>query len=44
MHPLPRVTEITSEVDAEKRAAYFRQAANGLYVRMALLDILLSAK
>lgn len=37
MHPLPRVDEIASEVDADPRAAYFRQAQNGLYVRMALL-------
>lgn len=37
MHPLPRVNEITPEVDADPRAAYFRQAKNGLYVRMALL-------
>ncbi|RWZ79421.1 MAG: aspartate carbamoyltransferase [Candidatus Chaera renei] len=40
MHPLPRVNEISQEVDSDKRAAYFRQAKNGLYVRMALLDIL----
>lgn len=38
MHPLPRVGEITPEVDGDKRAAYFRQAKNGLYVRMALLE------
>ena len=37
MHPLPRVDEITTEVDADPRAAYFRQAQNGLYIRMALL-------
>ncbi len=37
MHPLPRVDEITEEVDSDRRAAYFRQAQNGLYVRMALL-------
>lgn len=37
MHPLPRVGEITPEVDADPRAAYFRQMRNGLYVRMALL-------
>ena len=39
MHPLPRVDEIAVEVDADPRAAYFRQAANGLYVRMALLQM-----
>ena len=38
LHPLPRVTEITVEVDDDKRAAYFRQARNGLYIRMALLE------
>ena len=37
MHPLPRVNEIEVEVDQDPRAAYFRQAQNGLYVRMALL-------
>ena len=41
LHPLPRVNEISPEVDRDPRAAYFRQARNGLYVRMALLDILL---
>ena len=41
MHPLPRVDEIAPEVDADPRAAYFRQARNGLYIRMALLDKLL---
>jgi aspartate carbamoyltransferase catalytic subunit len=37
MHPLPRVDEITLDVDSDRRAAYFRQAQNGLYIRMALL-------
>lgn len=41
MHPLPRLDEITTEVDSDPRAAYFRQARNGLYVRMALLKVLL---
>lgn len=40
MHPLPRVNEITREVDTDSRAAYFRQMENGLYVRMALLDMI----
>ncbi|MDB5161103.1 MAG: aspartate carbamoyltransferase 1, chloroplastic-like [Candidatus Saccharibacteria bacterium] len=44
MHPLPRVDEIDPDVDDDPRAAYFRQAANGLYVRMALLDLVLSEK
>ncbi|HKW58653.1 MAG TPA: aspartate carbamoyltransferase [Candidatus Dormibacteraeota bacterium] len=42
MHPLPRVDEIAPEVDADDRSAYFRQARNGLHIRMALLDRLLS--
>ncbi len=37
LHPLPRVNEIDLAIDADPRAAYFRQAQNGLYVRMALL-------
>lgn len=37
LHPLPRAGEITEEVDADPRAAYFRQAHNGLYIRMALI-------
>ena len=41
MHPLPRVDEILPEVDKDIRAAYFRQAQNGLFVRMALLVIIL---
>jgi len=41
MHPLPRLDEITMEVDEDPRAAYFRQAQNGLYVRMALLTMTL---
>jgi aspartate carbamoyltransferase len=42
MHPLPRVDEISTEVDSDPRAAYFREMANGLYVRMAILDLVLS--
>lgn len=41
MHPLPRVGEITMDVDSDRRAAYFRQAQNGLCVRMAVLEMLL---
>jgi len=41
MHPLPRLDEIAMEVDSDPRAAYFRQAQNGLYVRMALLRMVL---
>ncbi len=42
MHALPRLNEIAPEVDLDPRAAYFRQARNGLYVRMALLADMLS--
>jgi aspartate carbamoyltransferase catalytic subunit len=38
LHPLPRVSEIHPDVDQDPRAAYFRQAENGLYMRMALLE------
>ncbi|KAG0372537.1 Carbamoyl-phosphate synthase, partial [Mortierella sp. AD032] len=41
MHPLPRVSEIEPEVDFDQRAAYFRQMRYGLYVRMALLALVL---
>ncbi|XP_053678893.1 CAD protein [Anopheles nili] len=41
MHPLPRVFEISVEVDSDPRAAYFRQAEYGMYVRMALLAMVL---
>jgi aspartate carbamoyltransferase catalytic subunit len=41
MHPLPRVDEITVGVDSDPRAYYFKQAANGLYLRMALIDTVL---
>jgi aspartate carbamoyltransferase len=39
MHPLPRIDEIATEVDAYAGAAYFRQAANGVPIRMALLAL-----
>jgi len=40
LHPLPRVDEISTDVDDYEGAAYFRQAHNGLYVRMALLALI----
>jgi aspartate carbamoyltransferase catalytic subunit len=43
MHPLPRVNEITREVDATPYAYYFQQAANGIPVRQALLSLVLGA-
>ncbi|MBR5877877.1 MAG: aspartate carbamoyltransferase, partial [Alistipes sp.] len=41
LHPLPRVNEITRDVDNDPRAAYFRQVENGKFVRMALIYNLL---
>ncbi|ESO92555.1 hypothetical protein LOTGIDRAFT_190512 [Lottia gigantea] len=41
MHPLPRLDEISSSFDTDPRAAYFRQAENGMYVRMSLLALVL---
>ena len=41
LHPLPRVNEISVEIDNDPRAAYFKQVQNGVYVRMALIMILL---
>lgn len=44
LHPLPRVNEITTDVDATPYAYYFRQAQNGVYVRQALMAAILGAK
>jgi aspartate carbamoyltransferase catalytic subunit len=44
MHPLPRVNEISVEVDSDPRAAYFTQAKCGMYVRMALIMKLLGVE
>jgi len=44
LHPLPRVNEIRTEVDADPRAAYFRQVENGKFVRMSLMYSLLKWK
>ncbi|PVU85050.1 hypothetical protein BB560_007174 [Smittium megazygosporum] len=41
MHPLPRVNEISTEVDTDPRAAYFRQMRYGMFVRMAILSLVL---
>ena len=41
LHPLPRVNEISTEVDSDPRAVYFKQAKYGVYVRMALIMTLL---
>lgn len=44
MHPLPRVNEISTDVDSDKRACYFKQALNGKYIRMALILKLLGVE
>ncbi|XP_037937709.1 CAD protein [Teleopsis dalmanni] len=44
MHPLPRVFEISKEFDSDPRAAYFRQAEYGMYVRMALLAMVVGCR
>lgn len=44
LHPLPRVNEISVEVDDDERAAYFKQVQYGVYVRMALILTLLNIK
>ena len=41
MHPLPRVNELDASLDSDRRAIYFRQAAYGVPVRMALISLLL---
>lgn len=43
MHPMPRVDEITDDVDEDERAMYFKQAQYGMYVRMALIMTLLES-
>jgi len=43
MHPLPRTTEISAEIDADPRAVYFTQVENGVYMRMAILEHVFSA-
>ena len=44
LHPLPRITEIAQDVDDTKHAYYFKQAENGVYVRMAIIAYLLGYK
>jgi len=44
MHPLPRVNEISTDVDADPRACYFKQVLNGKYMRMALILKLLEVE
>jgi len=42
MHPLPRLDELPTEIDADNRAVYFKQVQNGMYMRMAILDKIFS--
>lgn len=42
MHPLPRLNEISTDIDKDPRAVYFKQVENGVYMRMAILDSILS--
>ena len=44
MHPLPRIDELAHELDADRRSMYFKQAARGVPVRMALISLLLGAR
>lgn len=44
LHPLPRVFEISPDLDSDPRAAYFRQAEYGMFVRMALLAMVLGKR
>ena len=43
LHPLPRVNEISPEVDSDSRASYFKQVKYGMYARMALMSKLTGA-
>jgi len=44
MHPLPRMDEISTDLDDDPRAAYFRQMENGMFVRMAILSLVLAGR
>ena len=44
LHPLPRVNEISTDVDASPKAYYFQQARNGVYTRMAIISAILGRK
>ena len=44
LHPLPRLNEITEDVDDTPYAYYFKQAENGVYVRMAIISYLLGKR
>ena len=44
LHPLPRVNEISQDVDENEKAYYFTQALNGVYVRQAIISSILGLK
>ena len=44
LHPLPRVNEISTDVDSNPKAYYFKQAENGVYTRMAIIASILGVK
>jgi aspartate carbamoyltransferase catalytic subunit len=44
LHPLPRVNEIDEDVDSSPKAYYFQQALNGVFVRQALISLILGLK
>ena len=44
LHPLPRVNEISIDVDDTNKAYYFQQALNGVYTRMAIISLILGLK
>jgi aspartate carbamoyltransferase catalytic subunit len=44
LHPLPRLQEIANDVDETPYASYFKQAENGMYVRMAIISYLLGKR
>ena len=44
LHPLPRVDEISTDIDHDPRAVYFQQMEYGMYVRMAILYLILQEK
>ena len=44
LHPLPRVNEISVDVDDTEKAYYFQQALNGVYARMAIISLILGLK
>jgi len=44
LHPLPRVNEISTDVDSDEKAYYFTQALNGVYTRQAIISSILGLK